>query len=115
MLEHINTYRRRGMDRFEAMMRGGRERLRPILMTAITTLVGLVPIVIQRPALAGIYYYSMALVIMGGLAVSTILTAVLLPATASLAEDVFGAGGRLIGALIRRAPTSAGSRPAAES
>ncbi len=115
MLEHINTYRRRGMDRFEAMMRGGRERLRPILMTAITTLVGLVPIVIQRPALAGIYYYSMALVIMGGLAVSTILTAVLLPATASLAEDVFGAGGRLIGALIRRVTTSAGSRPAAES
>ena len=53
MIEHINQYRRRGMDRTEAMLRGGRERLRPILMTAITTLVGLVPIVVQRPALAG--------------------------------------------------------------
>lgn len=94
MLEHINTYRRRGLGRREAMLRGGRERLRPILMTAITTLVGLIPIVIQRPALAGIYYYSMALVIMGGLAVSTLLTAILLPATASLSEDFFAALGR---------------------
>jgi HAE1 family hydrophobic/amphiphilic exporter-1 len=68
MLEHINGYRRQGMNREEAMLLGGRERLRPILMTAITTLVGLVPIVVQRPALAGVYYYSMALVIMGGLA-----------------------------------------------
>jgi HAE1 family hydrophobic/amphiphilic exporter-1 len=94
MIEHINMYRRRGMPRHEAMIRGGRERLRPILMTAITTLVGLVPIVVQKPALAGIYYYSMALVIMGGLVVSTFLTSVLLPTTASLAEDGFALVGR---------------------
>jgi HAE1 family hydrophobic/amphiphilic exporter-1 len=94
MLEHINMYRRQGMDRTAAMLRGGRERLRPILMTAIATLVGLVPIVVQRPALAGIYYYSMALVIMGGLVVSTPLTTLLLPTTASLAEDGFAALGR---------------------
>jgi len=95
MLEHINQYRRRGMDRTEAMLRGGRERLRPILMTAITTLVGLLPIVIQRPALAGVYYYSMAIVIMGGLVVSSFLTSLLLPTTASLAEDGFAAMGRV--------------------
>lgn len=101
MLEHINAYRRKGMERSEAMLRGGRERLRPILMTAITTLVGLVPIVVQRPALAGVYYYSMALVIMGGLAVSTVLTTVLLPPTAALAEDVFGGLGRMVVAVFR--------------
>ncbi len=94
MIEHINMYRRRGMDRTAAMLLGGRERLRPILMTAITTLVGLVPIVVQKPALAGVYYYSMALVIMGGLVVSTFLTGLLLPTTASLSEDIFGALGR---------------------
>jgi len=75
------------------MLRGGRERLRPILMTAITILVGLVPIAVQRPALAGMYYYSMALVIMGGLVVSTFLTTLLLPTAATLAEDSFAAGG----------------------
>jgi HAE1 family hydrophobic/amphiphilic exporter-1 len=98
MIEHINQYRRAGMPRYEAMLRGGRERLRPILMTAITTLVGLVPIVVQRPALAGVYYYSMALVIMGGLLVSTVLTSILLPTTASLAEDIF----ERIGTLLKR-------------
>jgi HAE1 family hydrophobic/amphiphilic exporter-1 len=90
MLEHINHYRREGMPRFEAMLLGGRERLRPILMTAITTLVGLVPIAVQQPALGGVYYYSMAWVLMGGLVVSTFLTAVLLPTTASLCEDFLG-------------------------
>jgi HAE1 family hydrophobic/amphiphilic exporter-1 len=94
MIEHINMYRRRGMGRTEAMLKGGRERLRPILMTAITTLVGLVPIVVQRPALAGVYYYSMAIVIMGGLVVSTFLTSLLLPTTAALSEDLFGWAGR---------------------
>jgi HAE1 family hydrophobic/amphiphilic exporter-1 len=94
MIEHINLYRRQGMERTEAMLLGGRERLRPILMTAITTLVGLVPIVVQRPALAGVYYYSMALVIMGGLLVSTFLTSLLLPTTAALSEDLFAGVGR---------------------
>jgi HAE1 family hydrophobic/amphiphilic exporter-1 len=96
MIEHINLYRRQGMDRDQAMLQGGRERLRPILMTAITTLVGLVPIVVQRPALGGVYYYSMAIVIMGGLVVSTFLTTLLLPTTAALSEDIFGAIGRAL-------------------
>jgi HAE1 family hydrophobic/amphiphilic exporter-1 len=102
MIEHINMYRRRGMDRTAAMLQGGRERLRPILMTAITTLVGLVPIVVQRPALAGVYYYSMALVIMGGLVVSTFLTSLLLPTTATLSEDILGWLGRLVARLWNR-------------
>ena len=96
MIEHINLYRREGMDRTTAMLKGGRERLRPILMTAITTLVGLVPIVVQQPSLGGVYYYSMAIVIMGGLVVSTFLTTLLLPTTAALSEDVFAAIGRWI-------------------
>jgi len=105
MLEHINQYRRAGLDRTEAMLVGGRERLRPIVMTAVTTLIGLVPIVVQKPSLGGVYYYSMALVIMGGLFVSTFLTSVLLPTTATLAEDLLGGAGRLIGRFYRRLAT----------
>jgi HAE1 family hydrophobic/amphiphilic exporter-1 len=101
MIEHINLYRREGMERTAAMIRGGRERLRPILMTAITTLVGLVPIAVQRPSLGGVYYYSMAFVIMGGLVVSTFLTTLLLPTTAALSEDGFAAIGRWIGKAWR--------------
>ena len=97
MLEHINQYRRQGMERRQAMLTGGRERLRPIIMTAVTTLIGLVPIVVQKPSLGGVYYYSMALVIMGGLFVSTILTTVLLPTMTSVIEDSFGWLGKMLG------------------
>ena len=96
LIEHINQYQRQGMPRLEAMLRGGRERLRPILMTAVTTLIGMLPIVIQQPALGGMYYHSMAFVLMGGLAVSTFLTAVLLPTTATLVEDFFSACWRIL-------------------
>lgn len=97
------------------MIRGGRERLRPILMTAITTLVGLVPMAVQRPSLGGVYYYSMAYVLMGGLFVSTFLTLVLLPTTACLAEDitasigrfVLAGGGRIRAVVVRRRASAA--------
>ncbi len=106
MIEHINSYRRAGMGREEAMIQGGRERLRPIFMTAMTTLLSLVPIVVQKPTLAGVYYYSMALVIMGGLAVSTFLTLVLLPTTVTLVEDIIpnerAAARRMLATALRR-------------
>ncbi|MBZ0269706.1 efflux RND transporter permease subunit [bacterium] len=95
MIEHINNYRRNGMPRREAMLTGGRERLRPVLMTAVTTLLGLLPIVIQKPSLAGVYYYSMALVIMGGLVISTVLTTILLPTTVCLSEDILASTARV--------------------
>ena len=113
MIEHINQYRREGMERAAAMLKGGSERLRPILMTAFTTLISLVPMVVQKPSLGGVYYYSMGLVIMGGLLVSTILTAVLLPTVTTLIEDLGSAIGRLvlwIGRLLRirrRSPETA--------
>ncbi len=100
MVEHINMYRREGMPREEAMLRGGRERLRPVLMTAGTTLLGLLPMVIQKPALGGIYYYSIALVLIGGLVVSTFLTTVLLPTTITLIEDGFAAVTRRLSRLF---------------
>ena len=87
MVEHINLYRREGWSRERAMIKGGKERLRPIIMTALTTLVGLIPIVIQKPSLGGVYYYSMAYVIIGGLLFSTVLTTVFLPATIAVVED----------------------------
>ena len=83
-------YRRQGWNRSEAMIQGGKERLRPILMTALTTLVGLIPIIVQKPSLGGVYYYSMAYVIIGGLLFSTVLTTVFLPATIALVEDTPG-------------------------
>ncbi len=94
MIEHINGYRRQGMDRDRAIVEGGRERLRPILMTAMTTLIGLIPIVVEQPAVGGVYYHTMALVLMGGLAISTVLTTLLLPVMIVVVEDTLGGVGR---------------------
>ena len=82
-------------------------------MTAVTTLLGLVPIVVQKPSLAGVYYYSMALVIMGGLVLSTVLTTVLLPVKVCLTEDVLGWLGRLPIRIGRFALGLVGKRAAA--
>jgi HAE1 family hydrophobic/amphiphilic exporter-1 len=105
MIEHINLYRRDGWDREKAMIQGGKERLRPIIMTALTTLVGLLPMAIQKPSLGGTYYYSMAYVIMGGLLMSTLLTTIFLPATIAIIEDLPGwlkrLGGRSLGWALR--------------
>ena len=101
MIEHINMYRREGMARRQAMLRGGRERLRPILMTALTTLVGLVPMAVSKPSLGNVYYYSIAIVIMGGLLVSSILTSLLLPSTVCITEDVLGWIGKTISRVFR--------------
>jgi HAE1 family hydrophobic/amphiphilic exporter-1 len=101
MIEHVNQYRRSGSPRYDALLTGGRERLRPILMTALTTLLSLVPIVVRKPTLAGVYYYSMALVIMGGLAVSTFLTLILLPTTVTLVEDGTSSAARILAMIPR--------------
>lgn len=99
MLAHVNHYRNEGLTRYDAMLRGCRERLRPVVMTALTTLVSLVPMVVQKPSLGGVYYYSMALVIMGGLSLSTFLTLILLPTTTTLVEDGTAWIARMFGKL----------------
>jgi hypothetical protein len=74
-------------------------------MTAITTLISLAPMIIQKPSLAGTYYYSIGIVIVGGLALSTFLTSVLLPTNATIVEDFFswlGRALRWVGRFVER-------------
>jgi HAE1 family hydrophobic/amphiphilic exporter-1 len=77
-----------GVARDEALALAGRDRIRPILMTAGTTILGLVPMLVHHPTLAGVYYHAIALVIAGGLLTSTLVTLVFLPASYSLLEDI---------------------------
>jgi HAE1 family hydrophobic/amphiphilic exporter-1 len=79
LLDHVNQLRRSGLGRDEAILQAGRERLRPILMTAATTIIGLVPLAVRGPAAAGIFYYPLARTVMGGLASSSVLTLLALP------------------------------------
>ncbi len=86
LLDHVNQLRKTGLPRDEAIVLAGRERLRPILMTAATTIIGLVPLAIRGPATSGLFYYPLARTVMGGLMSSVILTLLVLPFLSVLME-----------------------------
>lgn len=86
LVDHINGLRRRGLDRTTAIIEGCRDRFRPILMTASTTILGLAPLALGKADISGGYYFPLARAIMGGLATSTVLTLVVLPTFYVLAE-----------------------------
>ena len=87
LLDHVNNLRRKGYDRTRAIMEGCQERFRPILMTAATTILGLAPLAFGKADIGGGYYFPLARAIMGGLAMSTILTLIVLPTFYVLAES----------------------------
>jgi HAE1 family hydrophobic/amphiphilic exporter-1 len=96
LLDHIHNLRSRGMDRNTAIMEGCRDRFRPILMTASTTILGLLPLAVGKASIGDGYYFPMARAIMGGLATSTVLTLVVLPTFYVLSERAMAAVRRTI-------------------
>jgi HAE1 family hydrophobic/amphiphilic exporter-1 len=102
MVDHVNNLRREGKERVDALVEGCGDRLRPILMTTITTIFGLAPLAMSRFTVAGIYMDSMAVAIMGGLASSTIFTLVALPVWYSTLEDIGSVVARALPRRVRR-------------
>ncbi|MBN1826901.1 MAG: efflux RND transporter permease subunit [Candidatus Eisenbacteria bacterium] len=86
LIDHVNGLRRSGLPREAAILEGCRDRFRPILMTASTTILGLTPLALGKADITGGYYFPLARAVMGGLAASTILTLVVLPTFYVLAE-----------------------------
>jgi HAE1 family hydrophobic/amphiphilic exporter-1 len=87
LVDYINTLRKRdGMPLREAVEVGGRTRLRPVLMTAIATMLGLVPMAIGLGD-GGELQAPLARVVIGGLLASTIVTLVLVPAIYTVFEE----------------------------
>ncbi len=78
---------RRGLSVYDALMEGGRIRLRPILMTAITTSMALVPLATFVEDEGGIIGAQLATVVIGGLASSTVLTLVVVPVVYTLMNE----------------------------
>jgi HAE1 family hydrophobic/amphiphilic exporter-1 len=99
LIDHINRFRSRGLNRHEAIVKAGMERIRPILMTAGTTILSLVPLCIVNTQIGGDGppYYPMARAIVGGLAFSTIVTLLVLPRIYVLLDDWRLWAGKLIG------------------
>ncbi len=79
LIDHINRLRKQGMDRKEAIIQGSTDRLRPVLMTAFTTIIGLFPLAFGKANLVGISYSPLAITVIGGLTTSTFLTLFVVP------------------------------------
>jgi HAE1 family hydrophobic/amphiphilic exporter-1 len=96
LIDHINHLRQSGLSRREAILKGGQNRLRPILMTAATTDLGLLPLILPIffPAIFGPtegragMWAPVGLAIFGGLTVSTFLTLIVLPAIYQVVDDL---------------------------
>lgn len=86
LIDLINQYRKEGKPTQQAIMDGARQRLRPILMTALATIFALTPMALGITGSGGFISQPLAIVVIGGLFSSTILTLVIVPVLYWLVE-----------------------------
>jgi hydrophobic/amphiphilic exporter-1 (mainly G- bacteria), HAE1 family len=78
LVDYINQLRRQGIPLYEAVEKGGRIRLRPVLMTALTTILGMIPLALEL-ASGSENWAPLARAVIGGLTTSTVLTLFIIP------------------------------------
>ncbi|MBD0419983.1 efflux RND transporter permease subunit [Streptomyces sp. TRM S81-3] len=86
LIDLINQYRKQGYGVVEAVVEGGRHRLRPILMTALATIFALLPMALGITGEGGFIAQPLAVVVIGGLITSTLLTLLLVPTLYAMLE-----------------------------
>ncbi|MDZ7316440.1 MAG: efflux RND transporter permease subunit [candidate division KSB1 bacterium] len=85
LVDYTNQLRHRGLDLFEALIQAGRIRMRPVLMTAATTILAMTPLAFGLGE-SGEQWAPMARAVMGGLTVSTLLTLLVVPVIYAVVE-----------------------------
>ncbi|MDD5194916.1 MAG: efflux RND transporter permease subunit [Candidatus Omnitrophica bacterium] len=78
LVSYIQILRARGLSMYEAVTTGGKDRLRPVLMTTITTLAGLLPLAISRGEGSEVWQ-PLGITMIGGLTISTLITLLFVP------------------------------------
>lgn len=87
LVDLINRLRQQGMKRAEAVEMASRQRLRPIVLTSLTTAFGLVPMAIGDAQFVGMPYYPMGRMVLGGILVSMLYTLILVPLLYTVLDD----------------------------
>ncbi len=116
LLDYVEQLRREGLETRSALVEAGLVRFRPVMLTAVTTILGLLPMAVgisfdfsrMRLAIGGSsseWWGPMAVAVIFGLGFATILTLVMVPTFYSILEDVRGLMSKFIGRLQRANPT----------
>ncbi|MBE7492286.1 MAG: efflux RND transporter permease subunit [Planctomycetes bacterium] len=88
LIDLVNRLRLEGMGRDEAVLAACRQRLRPILLTTLTTVFGLIPMAVGDAQFVGTPYYPMGRLVLGGLVVSMLYTLLLVPLLYTIMDDL---------------------------
>ncbi|GMW01061.1 MAG: acriflavin resistance protein [Candidatus Hydrogenedentota bacterium] len=87
IIDHINQLRLSGVERYEAILQAGRDRFRPVMMTALTTILGCVPLAIGGTFGGQVSFTSLGIALIGGLSAGTALTLLVVPLFYSIFDD----------------------------
>ena len=109
LVDRTDRLRQRGLDRTAALLAAGPSRLRPIVMTTVSVMAALLPIASGLEEGSELLQ-SVALVLIGGLLTSTLLTLVFVPAMYTIFDDMQAGIGRLVRWLLS-ARSSSAARP----
>lgn len=90
LIDYVNRLRKEGMDRTQAICVAAERRFRPIIMTAMTTIIGMIPLTLSEPMTIGLSYTSFGLTLIGGMATATFMTLLIVPVAYSAIDDVTG-------------------------
>lgn len=113
LIDLVTRLRQDGEARTVALVEAGTKRLRPILMTALTTIFGLLPMALGTSTFVGIPYAPLGRVVSGGLLAGTVLTLYLVPYLYSVLDDM-GASGSRWAAWVRKPGASGAPSGAAK-
>ncbi len=88
LVDYINRLRADGYDRTKAVLSAADRRFRPIMMTALTTICGMIPLLLGGTSSIGLSYKSFGVTLIGGMTVATLLTLLVVPVTYSFFDDL---------------------------
>ena len=111
LVDYTNRLRETGMRRREALLVAAERRFRPIMMTAVTTICGMIPVTLSGTTSIGLSYTSFGLTLIGGLTTATLLTLLVVPVFYTFFEDLGVLGSGLIRRALRSRLAAAGESP----
>lgn len=88
LIDYVNRLRLEGLTRTEALLTATERRFRPIVMTALTTIIGMIPLALSEPNRMGMSYKSFGLTLIGGMSAASILTLLVIPVFYTFFDDI---------------------------